>query len=140
MLNLLCVTVYVRNDRGQFALLHHRKLNKWVPPGGKVDSDEIPDVAALRECKEETGMEVELIGEITPCKGGLMQPYGIQHNIIKPGELGHYDLIYLARPIGNQDFTLSQREAYEIGWFSLEEIKSLDTFPSVITWCERFMI
>ena len=138
MLNLLCVTVYVMNHKKQFAMLHHRKLNKWVPPGGKVDADEIPDVAAVRECKEETGLDVELIGELSKCEGGLMMPYGIQYNIVKPGELGHYDLIYLARPISSNDFTISEREAHKIGWFSLKEIESLDTFPSVLTWCERF--
>lgn len=139
MRNLLCVTVYVLNESQQFAMLHHKKLNKWVPPGGKVDPDEIPDVAAVRECKEETGLDVELIGEMTPCEGGLMQPYGIQYNIIQPGELAHYDLIYLARPKNGSDLKIAEREAHNIGWFTLEEIRSLDTFSTVITWCERFL-
>lgn len=119
-------------------MLHHRKLNKWVPPGGKVDPDEVPDVAAVRECKEETGLDVELVGDLTPCEGGLMMPYGIQHNIIKPGELAHYDLIYLAKALPGQDLNISEREAHNIGWYTLDEIRTLDTFPSVLTWCERF--
>lgn len=140
MKNLLCVTVYIRNDNNQFVMLHHRKLNKWVPPGGKVDPHEIPDEAAIRECKEETGLDVELVGELTPCEGGLLRPYGIQYNIIKQDELAHYDLIYLAKPKEKQDFTISQREAHNIGWYSIEEIKSLDTFSDVITWCEQFKL
>lgn len=37
-------------------LLHHRKLDRWLQPGGHVDGD--PDVrgAAMREAREETGL------------------------------------------------------------------------------------
>ena len=37
-------------------LLHHRKLDRWLQPGGHVDGD--PDVraAAQREAREETGL------------------------------------------------------------------------------------
>lgn len=119
-------------------MLHHRKLNKWLPPGGKVDPHEVPDTAAVRECFEETGLRIELIGEKTPCDGGLVKPYGVQENIITPGELGHYDLIYLGKQVESGAIRISDREAHDIGWFSLDEIKKLDTFRSVIEWCEIF--
>ena len=45
-------------------LLHlHRKLGMWLPPGGHIERDELPDDAAVREVLEETGVEVELVGE-----------------------------------------------------------------------------
>jgi 8-oxo-dGTP pyrophosphatase MutT (NUDIX family) len=42
--------------RTQAVLLHHRKLDRWLQPGGHVDGD--PDVrgAALREAREESGL------------------------------------------------------------------------------------
>src|SRR3712207_2453622 len=37
-------------------LLHlHRKLGMWLPPGGHIERDELPDNAAIREVYEETG-------------------------------------------------------------------------------------
>ncbi len=35
----------------------------WEFPGGKVDANETPPAAAIRECQEETGIEVEVVGE-----------------------------------------------------------------------------
>src|SRR3989344_2869084 len=45
-------------------LLHkHKKLHIWLPPGGHIELDEDPNEAAIREAKEETGLDVELVGE-----------------------------------------------------------------------------
>lgn len=47
-------------------LLVRRVMNpergKWTIPGGFVDAGEDPRLAAVRECLEETGLEVELTG------------------------------------------------------------------------------
>ncbi|MFB6183613.1 MAG: NUDIX hydrolase [Haloarculaceae archaeon] len=53
-------TVYVVND-GATALHDHDKLGLWLPPGGHLDRDELPHEAALREVREETGLDVDLV-------------------------------------------------------------------------------
>src|SRR5215210_8716201 len=84
-------------------LLHwHRKLGMWLPPGGHIEEDELPDEAAVREVREETGLCVELVGErrgdITdPVQ--LHRPAGVQLENIGPGHQ-HIDLIYFVRPAG----------------------------------------
>jgi 8-oxo-dGTP diphosphatase len=134
-----CVTVYVMDHKKYFLMLFNKKLDKWVPPGGKIDRNEIPEEAALRECFEETGIKITLMGKKTPVDGGLICPYGIQLNTIIPDLRDHIDLIYLGSPLSDKEMLkMSEREASNIGWFSLSEILNLSTFNSVKQWCEFF--
>ncbi|MDS0293311.1 NUDIX hydrolase [Halogeometricum luteum] len=58
-------TVYIVND-GAVALHRHDRLGIRVPPGGHVDRDELPHEAGLREVREETGLDPELLDETDP--------------------------------------------------------------------------
>lgn len=133
----LCVTVYVRNDQGKFLMIRSQKFDRWIPPGGKVECHETPDEAALRECLEETGVHIELVGKRSLVDGGLMRPYGSQLNKINP-QREHVDLIYLGKPIQEQSLKRCKRETSDIGWFALNEIETLKTFPSILTWTRYF--
>ena len=53
-------TLYVVND-GATALHRHPKLGLRLPPGGHIDRDELPHEAALRETREETGLDPSLV-------------------------------------------------------------------------------
>ena len=59
------VAIFVVNDE-KVLLIHHRKLNRWLPLGGHIELDEDPEQAALREAREESGFDVELLGERPP--------------------------------------------------------------------------
>src|SRR5919202_4264642 len=83
---------------GRTLLLLHRKLGKWLPPGGHIDPHELPDAAALREVKEETGLQVALLdtGEPMGPVRRLARPLCILQERISD-EHEHIDLIYVAR-------------------------------------------
>ena len=59
------VAIFVVHD-AKILLIHHRKLDKWLPLGGHIELEEDPEQAALRETKEESGLDVELLGERPP--------------------------------------------------------------------------
>lgn len=54
--------VYIVNE-GAVLLRMHEKYDRWFPPGGHVELDEDVAEAALREAKEETGLDVVLLGD-----------------------------------------------------------------------------
>src|SRR5262245_26097513 len=47
----------VSPDRSQTLLTHHRKLGKWLQLGGHADGDGDLLAVALREAREESGLE-----------------------------------------------------------------------------------
>jgi 8-oxo-dGTP pyrophosphatase MutT (NUDIX family) len=131
------VAVFVVWD-GKVLLHWHRKLGMWLPPGGHIERDELPDEAAAREVLEETGVAVELLGERRddvedPIQ--LHRPAGVQLENIGPGHQ-HIDLIYFARPKG----TFSIRDEYaadRVGWYAPEDWDGMAVNAEVRGWCER---
>lgn len=134
------VTVYVTNKEGKFLFIRHKKLQKWLPPGGHIEANEVPDFAALREVKEETGLDINLIGEKFPRETDCVRPFGIQRNVIKEGEHEHLDLIYLAKPIDDSALILNEEETEGINWYTIDEIldESFDSFEETKKWCKKF--
>jgi ADP-ribose pyrophosphatase YjhB (NUDIX family) len=118
-------TTFVVHERRTLLLLH-RKLNMWLPPGGHVDPHELPDEAAIREVREEAGLEVELLttGSMLGNVRVLPQPYCILLEDIAPGHQ-HIDLIYFARVRGGV-LNPSERETQAARWVTWEELDAPD--------------
>jgi 8-oxo-dGTP pyrophosphatase MutT (NUDIX family) len=117
-------------------LLHfHKKMNKWLPPGGHVEKDETPTECAIREAKEETGLDISIISdehlEINEWNAtSFARPFlCLLENIPAYRDQPihqHVDFIYIAKPIGE---TLCQEAitATQLGWFTLQEVLALTT-------------
>ncbi|OGO52776.1 MAG: hypothetical protein A2148_05165 [Chloroflexi bacterium RBG_16_68_14] len=95
-------------SQGKTLLHWHRKLGQWMPPGGHLLPDEDPVTGALREVREETGLEAELL-PLTPIFSfsypqQIPVPYTVLlEDIPEAGELHqHIDLIYFCRPLPGQ--------------------------------------
>ncbi len=111
----------------QVLLIHHRQLDKWLPLGGHIELDEDPEQAALREAKEESGLDVELMGERPPtteegCRALIAPRFLDIHRINDSHE--HIGMIYWARPMAGQ-VTLADSEHHDIRWVSMEELDEL---------------
>ena len=62
------VALFVVYD-GRRLFIHHRDLDKLLPPGGRIKLDEAPEAAALRAPKEDSGLEVEFGASARNCGG-----------------------------------------------------------------------
>lgn len=133
------VATFVVRDR-QVLLLWHRKLQMWLPPGGHIEPNELPDEAAVREVWEETGVACALVGERgvdieNPRQ--LVRPVGIQLEDIR-ADHQHIDLIYFARPVDPERASAaSNPESERAGWYTLDELPALGVSDEVQRWCRR---
>ena len=108
-------------------LIHHRGLNKWLPVGGHIELDEDPEAAALREVREESGLEVELLGERPPTSGAgtraLIAPRFLDiHSISETHD--HIGMIYWAM-VKKGSLQLAEAEHHDIRWCRAEELDAL---------------
>lgn len=114
------VSIFIVRDR-QVLFIFHKQLKKWLPIGGHIELDEDPETAALREAREESGLEVELVGDRPPLKAEpgfrplLAAPYMDIHLIKEPH--WHIGLVYFAR-VKTGTVTLNTQEHHDIRWMS----------------------
>jgi len=133
------VAVFVVHE-GRVLLHFHPKLGIWLPPGGHIEPNELPDEAAVREVEEETGVHAELAGEKAlpiayPVQ--LVRPAGIQVENIPPDHQ-HIDLVYFAKPIlGHHEITPAYAEQDHVGWYDPEELSSLGVSEEVQAWVAK---
>lgn len=130
--DFVATALIVHDD--QVVLLYHKKLKRWLPPGGHIDAPELPDAAAVREAFEETGLTIELVADYEPSgfHHALARPAGIQLEDIEPGHQ-HIDLIYYAIPIGGITVK-GNDESMQVGWFTIEAMVTMGVSEEVIAW------
>ena len=89
-------TVFVVKDN-KVLMTWNKKVNNWVPIGGHIEPNELPCSSVIREAKEETGLDIELVSPYDKSTtGNLIQPVHIhlyQHNI-QPVTRLNYSFLY----------------------------------------------
>ena len=92
---------------GSVALHWHPKVGQWLPAGGHVEPNEDPVQAVIREVREETGLDVEVVPTGPTLDLDYPEqvhpPYTIMvEDIHDPvdGFHKHIDMIYFCRPRG----------------------------------------
>ena len=107
----------VSADGARTLLTHHRKLDRWLQPGGHADGDVDLAGVALREAQEETGVAglrledgaiFDLDRHWIPVRGQV------------PGHW-HYDVRYLVRAGVDERFVVSA-ESHDLAWRDISVI------------------
>lgn len=102
-------------------LIDHIKSNSWLPPGGHIDPDEDPRNTAIREAKEELGIDASF-----DTKFGN-NPLFVTVTVTK-GCNFHTDvsLWYVIRGNSKQELEFDTNEIRGYKWLSPEEILAMD--------------
>jgi 8-oxo-dGTP pyrophosphatase MutT (NUDIX family) len=126
----------VSPDREAVLLTHHRKLDRWLQLGGHADGDSDVLAVALREAREESGLETL---ELLPGDDGRI-PLDIDvHEIPARGAEPvhqHHDVrfLFVARP--GEGLRVSD-ESHDLRWVPWQEISTLTQEESILRMQRR---
>jgi 8-oxo-dGTP pyrophosphatase MutT (NUDIX family) len=131
--------VFDHTDR--VLLVHHNKLGLWLYPGGHVDPNEDPAQTAIREVREEAGIDVEILNRDRfhhPAVTSIPTPFAIIEMAVNDKTTGphhHIDLVYVCRAM-TTELTHQPAEVAACTWVPVTEVATLATppeLPSLIT-------
>lgn len=106
----------VSRDGRRALLTHHRKLDRWLQPGGHADGDADLARVALREAEEESGL-TGLTGERVIYD---LDRHAIPARGSEP-EHWHYDVRFVVQASGNEAFVVGE-ESHDLAWREVTEL------------------
>ena len=134
-------TFVVFNDK--VLLRFHDKYGIWLSVGGHIELDENPNQAAIREVKEEVGLDVNLYDKLLPLreKNGsyeeLIPPYFM--NIHKISETHkHIAMVYFAKAFTDKVVESENEKSAGWKWMTKREIEqAIDISPLIKIYAIR---
>jgi 8-oxo-dGTP pyrophosphatase MutT (NUDIX family) len=120
----------VDTQRTHVLLTHHKKLNKWFQLGGHADGDTDVHAVALKEAKEESGLE--------QVKTLSHQIFDIDIHLVPDNESGHYhyDVRFIFEADRSAPLIISN-ESHDLSWVELSKIQDFVTGRSVLRMVEK---
>lgn len=105
-------------------LIHHNKLDIWIPIGGHIEKDETPDDALKREIKEEANLDVDIL-----CQNDLSDEGNVKQNLALPfytnihsvGGHDHYGMFYVCKVLAPEKLKINN-ELKNARWFTIVEL------------------
>ncbi|MFO0704162.1 MAG: NUDIX hydrolase [Patescibacteria group bacterium] len=118
-------------ESGKFLLTDRYDIDKddiegnrglWQIPGGGLEFGESPEECAIREAKEELGIDVEIVKLLS-----VVNKYDPER-----GWHGVFVLYEVKRKDPNQEIKVDGIESSKYGWFTIEECRRLPLLPATL--------
>ena len=116
-----CGCIIINN--GKVLLVYQKNGNFWGFPKGHMENGETEIETALREVKEEVGLDVDIDAE---------KRYTLNYNI--KNEIDKTTVLYIAKT-KNDQFVIQENEIENAKWCDFEEVLNTLTFED---WKEMF--
>lgn len=110
------------SSEGKILLVRHRKGNRqyWVLPGGRLEYGETFEECAVREIKEETGLEVEVVRFL------------FLSEAIAPDRSRHIVNVYLKAKVTGGVLQVGNEPVLAgVDFIAIDELERLTLFPPV---------
>ena len=120
----VAVSAFIQDDDGRILMIRRTDNDLYSIPGGQLELGETLAQAAVREVREETGIECEVTGVI-----GL---YSNPHHVIAydDGEIRQeFSICFRANPSGGE--LRISNESKEVCWVAGRDLESLSIHPSI---------
>jgi len=143
-----CSEVFIVNE-GKILLRKHDKFRVWMSIGGHIELDEDPAEAAVREVKEEVGLDVKLFDDYEP----KIETLGDTNRVVAPRFINrhrinetheHIAMVYFATTENPNVFVLQNSHETvneeEWNWFTKEEVEVLENCPKNVKQYARVAI
>jgi ADP-ribose pyrophosphatase YjhB (NUDIX family) len=108
--------VVVVNDAGDILMIRRTDNGNWAVPGGAIDVGESVGEAALRETREESGIDCAITGIV----GIYSDPKHVVLYTSNGKARQEFSIVLTAKPLGGQPTPSS--ESSEVRWVPASEI------------------
>jgi len=126
----------VNPTRTHVLMLHHRKLDCWLQPGGHSDGDPNTLQVALRETQEESGIESKYIQPVSESIFDI-DIHTIPARKNEP-QHEHFDVRFLLEADDNAPLNISE-ESNELAWIPLHMVADLNNEESIMRMLNKTM-
>ncbi|MEU7612953.1 NUDIX domain-containing protein [Micromonospora sp. NPDC049204] len=121
---VVAVTVFVQDDQGRVLLIQRTDNDLWALPGGAQDFGEYITETAVRETREETGVEIEV--------AGLVGVYSNPNHVVQysDGEVRQqFSICFRGRYLSGDPTT--SNESSSVRWVAQDHLDHLSIHPSM---------
>ncbi len=127
---LTCAGGCIFNDDGAVLLQRRGDNHKWGFPGGMLELGETPQMTAVRELKEETGLDVE-VGDLI----GVFTDIDVHY---PSGDVAQCIVIAYRLTVVGGTLTCDREETLELRYFSKDDKPELCSPAHEELWREIF--
>jgi ADP-ribose pyrophosphatase YjhB (NUDIX family) len=121
---VVACTAFVLDDQDRVLMIQRSDNGLWSIPGGAMDIGETIAQTAIRETKEETGIDIEVTGIV----GVYSNPNHVM--AYENGEVRQqFSICFSGRPLGG--FLSGSEEATSTSWVDRSTLSTLAVHPSI---------